>query len=63
MLEIKDLSFSTPEGRKIIDHIDLMIPSGKLIALTGPNGGGKTTLAKLIAGIEFPDSGSILLDG
>ncbi len=63
MLEIKDLSFSTPEGRKIINHIDLVIPSGKLIALTGPNGGGKTTLAKLIAGIELPDSGSILLDG
>lgn len=63
MLEIKNLSFSTPEGRKIINNIDLTIPDGKLIAITGPNGGGKTTLAKLIAGIELPDSGSMMLDG
>jgi len=63
VLEIRDLSFSTPEGRKIIDNINLTIPDGKLIALTGPNGGGKTTLAKLIAGIKTPDTGSIMLDG
>ena len=64
MLKIEGLSFSAPEGgRKIIRNIDLEIPTGKLIALTGPNGGGKTTLAKLIAGVEKPDSGRILLDG
>ena len=62
MLEIKNLSFSV-QGRKILDDINLTIPDGKLICLTGPNGGGKTTLAKMIAGVEKPDSGQILLDG
>ena len=62
MLEIKNLSFSA-QGRKILSGIDLTIPDGKLICLTGPNGGGKTTLAKMIAGVEKPDSGQILLDG
>lgn len=63
MLEIKNLVFQ-PEGeRKIIDDISLSIPDGKLICLTGPNGGGKTTIAKLIAGVELPSSGEIILDG
>ena len=63
MLEIKNLSFSTPDGKEILDQISLTIPEGKLFVLTGPNGGGKTTLVKTIAGLETPDSGSILLDG
>jgi Fe-S cluster assembly ATP-binding protein len=62
MLEIRNLSFSA-QGRKILDDINLIIPDGKLICLTGPNGGGKTTLAKMIAGVEKPDEGQILLDG
>lgn len=63
MLEIKNLSFSAPDGKKIIDQINLSIPEGKLIVLTGPNGGGKTTLVKMIAGVEQPDTGEIWLDG
>ena len=43
--------------------MDLAIPDGKLVVLTGPNGGGKTTMAKLIAGLETPTSGQIFLDG
>lgn len=62
MLEIKNLSFSA-QGRQILNDINLTIPDGKLICLTGPNGGGKTTLAKMIAGVEKPDAGQILLDG
>ena len=62
MLEIKDLCFS-PGGKEIIKHLDLTVPDGKLIIITGPNGGGKTTLAKLIAGLEKPDSGSITFNG
>ena len=62
MLEIKNLSFSA-QGRQILNNINLTIPDGKLICLTGPNGGGKTTLAKMIAGVEKPDEGQILLDG
>lgn len=63
MLEIKNLSFTTPDGKKIINDISLTIPEGKLVVLTGPNGGGKTTLVKMIAGLEKPDTGQIWLDG
>jgi hypothetical protein len=63
MLELKKLAWELPVGEKILKHIDLIIPSGKLTVVTGPNGGGKTTLAKMIAGTEFPTSGQILLDG
>jgi len=63
MLEIKNITFN-PEGtRKILDDISLTIPDGKLIVLTGPNGGGKTSLAKVIAGINIPSSGQLILDG
>ena len=62
MLEIKNLRFA-PQGKEILKGIDLTAEDGKLIVLTGPNGGGKTTLAKMIAGLEKPDSGDIILDG
>ena len=66
MLEIKNLSFDVPndEGQKeIIKDVSLEVGDGKLIVITGPNGGGKSTLAKLIAGIEKPTDGKIYLDG
>jgi len=63
MLKIENLSFQ-PEGyRQILKDINLEIPDGKLVCLTGPNGGGKTTLAKMIAGVEMSSSGTITLDG
>ena len=63
MLEIKNLCFQ-PEGeRQILKDINLEIPDGKLVCLTGPNGGGKTTIAKMIAGVEKASSGEIILDG
>ena len=65
MLEIKNLTFSVPseEGVKTILHdINLNIPAG-LVVITGPNGGGKSTLAKLIAGVEKPTSGHIIFNG
>ena len=66
MLQIKNLSFTVNDdsaGKEIIKNISLEIPDGKLIVITGPNGGGKSTLAKLIAGIEKPTSGQILFNG
>ncbi|MBR2280289.1 MAG: ATP-binding cassette domain-containing protein [Ruminococcus sp.] len=64
MLEIKNLSFNVNSGEKeIIKNINLTIPDGKLIVVTGPNGGGKSTLAKLIAGIEKPSEGKIFFNG
>ncbi|MCR5207829.1 MAG: ATP-binding cassette domain-containing protein [Eubacterium sp.] len=62
MLELKNISFDVPQesGQKeIIKDISLKIGEKKLIVITGPNGGGKSTLAKLIAGIEKPTSGRI----
>ena len=63
MLELKNISWSLPDGREVIKDVTLSIPDGKLVVVTGPNGGGKTTLAKIIAGIAKPDSGKIILDG
>ena len=66
MLELKHLSFAVPgetEAKEIIRDISLTVPKGKFVVITGPNGGGKSTLAKLIAGIEKPTSGEIILNG
>ena len=63
MLEIKNIVFNPDGDRNILDDISLTIPDGKLICLTGPNGGCKTTLAKVIAGIKTPNSGKIILNG
>ena len=66
MLELKDLSFQVDtegKGKEIIRNVSLTIPERKLIVITGPNGGGKSTLAKLIAGIEKPTGGRIFFGG
>ena len=51
------------DGKQILKNINLVIDDAKFVVITGPNGGGKSTLAKVIAGIITPDSGQILLDG
>ncbi len=63
MLELKKITWNAPDGTEVLRGVDLTIPDNKLVVITGPNGGGKTTLAKMIAGIEKPDSGEISLDG
>lgn len=69
MLELKNLTFEVPltegskETKRIIDDLTLTIPDDRLTVITGPNGGGKSTLAKLIMGIEKPTSGQILFNG
>jgi len=62
MLELKHISFEVDGGREILQDVNLTL-DGHVMALTGPNGGGKSTLAKVIAGIVTPTSGQILLDG
>ena len=66
MLELQNLSFQvSDEGsdKEIIRDVSLTVPDNKLIVITGPNGGGKSTLARLIAGVEKPTAGRILMDG
>lgn len=66
MLELRDVTFQVEENHKpkvIIDHFSYIIEDHKFTVITGPNGGGKSTLAKLIAGIEKPVSGQIFLNG
>ena len=66
MLEIKNVSFTVDtdnEKKRILSDISLTIPENKLVVVTGPNGGGKSSLAKLIAGINKAASGKILFDG
>lgn len=66
MLELKNLSFTVTGNDtklEIIDHLNLTIDDGKFVVITGPNGGGKSTLAKLIMGIEKPTGGQILFNG
>lgn len=63
MLALEHLAWNLPDGEPILKDITLTVPDGKLAVVTGPNGGGKTSLAKLIAGLEKPAAGRILLDG
>ena len=66
MLELKHISYhvSTPEGEMdILKDISITIPDHRLMVFTGPNGGGKTTLAKVIMGLVQPTGGQILYNG
>ena len=62
MLELKHVGFETDDNKEILRDINLTVQD-RFVAITGPNGGGKSTLAKVIAGIYQPTSGQILLDG
>ena len=66
MLELKHLSYAVQEGGSslgILNDISLTVGDGKLVVFTGPNGGGKTTLAKSIMGLVTPTAGQILWNG
>ena len=63
MLELKNISVGVDDNREILKDVSLSVGNSKFVFITGPNGGGKSTLARLIAGILSPASGSILFDG
>ena len=67
MLELQNLCFQVSDDadkhKEIIRDVNLTFEAHSFIAITGPNGGGKSTLAKLIMGIETPTSGKILYNG
>ena len=65
MLKVKNLTFEVnEEGKKrcLVNHISFDVHDGEMLVITGPNGGGKSTLAKVLAGIEKADSGEVYLD-
>ena len=66
MLTIENLSFGVQEDKgqkEILRDVNLTVGDRKFVVITGPNGGGKSTLARLIAGIEKPTAGRISFDG
>ncbi len=68
MLELKNISFTVKDEndnkpKDILDDVSLIINDNDFVAITGPNGGGKSTLVKIIMGIEKPTSGKIFFDG
>ena len=58
MLKLQHIAWGLPDGSEIIKDVDLEIPDNRMVVVTGPNGGGKTTLAK-----ETPRTGRIIFDG
>ena len=63
MLTLEQVYWKTPDGEEIVKGVSLEIAPGRLTVVTGPNGGGKTSIAKLVAGLASPTGGRILLDG
>ena len=66
MLEVRNLVFHPLDNgveKSIIDDISFTLEDGEMLVITGPNGGGKSTMAKLLMGIEPLNNGTIILDG
>ena len=66
MLELKNISFNVSDDsgeKEILTDVSLTLEDGKFLVITGPNGGGKSTLAKIIMGIQKPTGGQILWNG
>jgi putative ABC transport system ATP-binding protein len=65
MLDVRKLSksFGGPAGRCILDSVELQVQPGEYVAVMGESGVGKSTLLNLVAGLDLPDSGEILLEG
>ena len=63
MLSLKNVKWKAEDGAQILNGIDFELEKGTLTVVTGPNGGGKTSLAKVISGVEEATEGEIVLDG
>ena len=63
MLTLDQVYWKTPDGEEIVKGVSLEIAPGRLTVVTGPNGGGKTSIAKLVAGLASPTGGRVLLGG
>jgi len=62
-VELKDVSFAYAQGPPVLRDVDLRISPGELVAIAGPNGGGKTTLVRLVLGLLRPTHGEVRLFG
>ncbi len=62
-IELEDVSFAYPDGRVALDGVNLRLEAGKVTALVGENGAGKSTVAKLLARFYDPTSGRVLVEG
>ena len=62
MLELHQVCAGYGSG-KVLQHVDLVVPDGAVVALLGPNGAGKTTLLKVASGLLRPSSGHVVFDG
>jgi osmoprotectant transport system ATP-binding protein len=62
-LEFRDVSFTRPGGTRVLEHFDLTVEEGEVVALVGRSGAGKTTILKLINRLLEPDSGEVLVEG
>lgn len=63
VIEFKDVSFSYPDGKSVLHHINLKLKKGHTYAFVGPTGGGKTTTASLMARLYDPTEGIVMLNG
>jgi len=63
MLKLENISFEVEDEKEILKNVNLTIEKGKFIAITGPNGGGKSTLARIISGVLKPTRGKITFYG
>ena len=61
-VQLQDVCFSYPDGRQVLDNVSLDLPLGELVAIVGPTGAGKTTLAYLLPGFIRPTSGKVSFD-
>jgi zinc transport system ATP-binding protein len=59
IVEVRGVGFAYPHGPAVLEGVDLSIEGGEFVGIAGPNGGGKTTLIRLIVGLEAPGEGSI----
>jgi zinc transport system ATP-binding protein len=62
-VELRDVSFGYPGAPPVLRDVDLRVDAGEFVAIAGPNGGGKTTLLRLVLGLERPAAGEALLFG
>lgn len=61
-IDVRDLEKSFGRN-KVVDRVSFHVPEGELVALLGPSGGGKSTVLRMIAGLELPDAGRVVLNG